>query len=74
VIDIEQQCIFGDCLQEAEYGLQARWADGQVSRREVCQVHVARGTKSLREFRGPYAGEPIITRVRWRLPNHSLVL
>jgi len=32
-------------------------------RREVCLVHIARGIKSLQDFRGPDAGVPIITQV-----------
>jgi hypothetical protein len=66
VIEINHdQCIFDDCREDADGSLQARWPDGQVWRREVCLVHVARGIRSLQEFRGPDAGEPIITRVRW---------
>jgi len=43
------------------YALTARWADGQVWRRDVCLVHMARGIKSLQDFRPAEAGEPTIT-------------
>jgi hypothetical protein len=65
VTDIEHKCILDDCQEDADCALQARWPDGQMSRREVCVAHIARGVESLLELRGPDAGEPIITRVRW---------
>jgi hypothetical protein len=67
VIEIEHRCIFNDCREDVDGSLQARWPDGQSCRREVCLVHIARGVRSLQEFRGHDAGEPIITRVRWRV-------
>jgi hypothetical protein len=60
---IEHICIFDDCEEVADYALTARWSDGQVWRREVCLVHMPRGIESLQKFRGPAAGEPIITQV-----------
>jgi hypothetical protein len=58
---IEHVCVFDDCEEVADYALTARWNDGQVWRREVCLVQMARGIKSLQDFRGVEAGEPIIT-------------
>jgi hypothetical protein len=58
---IEHVCAFDDCEETADYRLIARWPDGQVWAREVCLVRMARGIKSLQDFRGPASPKPTIT-------------
>src|SRR4051794_29217274 len=43
---VGHMCVFDDCEATADYALTARWPDGQVWRRDVCLVHVARGIAS----------------------------
>lgn len=60
---MEHVCSFDDCDELADYALTARRQDGQVWRRAVCLVHVARGmkSKSLQEFRGQTVPKPRVT-------------
>ena len=56
-------CVFDDCDEVAAYSLTARWPDGHECKRNVCLVHTPRGIDSLKHFREPEDGEPVIAQV-----------